>query len=121
MIYGKNDFVEISKNFARCRLKIILLDHLNNIIRLNVDKTIKSFNIIAISLNILHNYYDTKLFLDLYLTTFLDTSVKSFHSFHVLMLIKNYSLIASQSRRIKISISQSSISFLLPHFIAEAG
>jgi len=40
----------------------------------------KNFNILATSLKILHNYFDdpTKLFLDLYLTEFLDVSAKSF-------------------------------------------
>jgi len=46
---------------------------------LNVDdKTAKSLNILAISLNILHNYFDSpKIFSDLYLAKFLDTSAKS--------------------------------------------
>jgi len=34
LLYGKNDFIEISKNLARSKnhtdLKIILLDHQNN-------------------------------------------------------------------------------------------
>jgi len=56
------------------------LDRQNNYAKhLNVDdiEKIKSFNILATSLNILYNYFDiqTKLFLDLYLAT-LDTSAK---------------------------------------------
>jgi len=46
-----------------------------------MTKLQKSFNILAISLNVLRNYFDgpqTKLFSDLYLTKFLDTWVKSF-------------------------------------------
>jgi len=40
----------------------------------------KNFDILAISLNVLHNYFNdpTKLFSDLYLAKFLDVSVKSF-------------------------------------------
>jgi len=40
----------------------------------------KSFDILATSLSVLHNYFDdlTKLFLDLYLASFLDTLAKSF-------------------------------------------
>jgi len=41
----------------------------------------KSFNILAISLNVLHNYFNgpTKLVLDLYLIKFLYISARSFH------------------------------------------
>jgi len=41
-------------------MKIILFDHQNNYVeRLNVDyKVAKSFNILAISLNVLRNYFD---------------------------------------------------------------
>jgi len=57
------------------------LDQNNYAKRLNVDdiiEKIKSFNILATSLNILYNYFDiqTKLFLDLYLATYSDTSAK---------------------------------------------
>jgi len=40
----------------------------------------KSFDILTISLSVLHNYFDgpTKLFSDLYLVKFLDTSAKPF-------------------------------------------
>jgi len=43
----------------------------------------KNFDILATSLSILHNYFNspTKLFLDLYLAEFLDTSTKSFFFF----------------------------------------
>jgi len=41
-------------------IKVILLDHQNNYVeRLSIDDNAeKSFNILAISLNILHNYFD---------------------------------------------------------------
>jgi len=44
------------------------------------DNAAKNFNSLTISLSILHNYFDDsiKLFSDLYLTKFLDTSAKSF-------------------------------------------
>jgi len=51
----------------------------NYVERLNVDdKIAKSFNILATSSNVLHNYFivQTKLLLDLYLAKFLDTLVK---------------------------------------------
>jgi len=45
-----------------------------------MNNVVKSFNILAISLSVLHNHFDssTKLFSDLNLAKFLDTSVKSF-------------------------------------------
>jgi len=45
-----------------------------------MSNTVKNFNILAISLSVLHNYFDdlTKLFSDLYLTKFLDSPTKSF-------------------------------------------
>jgi len=47
-----------------------------------MSNNVKTFDILAISLNILHNYFDslTKLFSDPYLTKFLDTSAKLFFS-----------------------------------------
>jgi len=43
-----------------------------------MGNTAKSFNILVISLNVLHNYFNnpTNLFSDLYLVKFLDTSAK---------------------------------------------
>jgi len=51
--HTKNNFVDVSKIIQlNTDLKIILLE------RLNVDnKAAKSFNILAISLNVLHNYF----------------------------------------------------------------
>jgi len=45
-----------------------------------MNKIVKNFDILAHNLNVLHNHFNgpTKLFLDLYLPKFLDTSVKSF-------------------------------------------
>jgi len=61
-------------------LKITLLDHRNNYVGNSsmMSNAAKSFDIPAISLSVLHNYFDglTKLFSNLYLTTFLDVSVK---------------------------------------------
>jgi len=58
------------------------LDHQNNDVEcLSVDDNVtNSFNILATSLIILHNYFDgpTKLFSDLYLAIFLDISAKPF-------------------------------------------
>jgi len=58
--------------------EIILLDFQNNYVeRLSIDdNAAKSFNILATNLNILHNYDRTKLFSDLYVAKFLNTSVK---------------------------------------------
>jgi len=58
-------------------LKIILLDLNNYVERLNIDnKVVKNFNILAINLNVLHNYLygPTKLFSDSYLAKLLDIS-----------------------------------------------
>jgi len=74
-VYGKNGFAEISKNLDT-NLKIILLDHQNNYVSID-DNTTKSFNILATSLNVVHNYFDSpKLFSDL--AKFLNISAKPF-------------------------------------------
>jgi len=80
-MHGKNGFAEVSKHLD---LKIILLDHQNNYIKsLSIDSNAaKSFNILT---SIRASYItilmiQTKLFLDLYLAKFLDTSAKSFFS-----------------------------------------
>jgi len=57
------------------------LDHQNNYVeRLITISKAKSFNILATSLNVLHNYFNgpNKLFSDLYLAKFLNTSAKPF-------------------------------------------
>jgi len=45
-----------------------------------INNAVKSFDILLIRLSILHNYFNglTKLFLNLYLAKFLDTSAKLF-------------------------------------------
>jgi len=45
-----------------------------------LSNAVKIYNILAISLSVLHNYFNslTKLFSDLYLAKFLDTLVKPF-------------------------------------------
>jgi len=63
-------------------LKIILLDHQNNYVENSsmMSNAAKNFDILAISLNILHNYFDSslKLFSSYFLVKFLDTLAKSF-------------------------------------------
>jgi len=71
-VYGKNDFAEVFKNLIiYTDLKIILLDYLNNYVVISsmMSNIVKSFDIRAVSLNVLHNYFSdlTKLFLDPYL------------------------------------------------------
>jgi len=66
-------------------MKIILLDHQNNHAgNSNVtSNAVKNFNILAISISVLHNYFNslTKLFLNLYLAKFLNILAKcSFHA-----------------------------------------
>jgi len=50
-----------------------------------MSNAVKSFDVLATSLHVLHNYFDglTKLFSDLYLAKFLDISTKSFFSFTI--------------------------------------
>jgi len=57
-------------------LKIILLDHQNNHVKIS-SIAAKNFHI-SDSLNVLHNYFDspTKLMSDLHSAKFLDTSTK---------------------------------------------
>jgi len=71
-VYGKNDFAEVFKNLIiYTDLKIILLGYLNNYVVISsmMSNIVKSFDIRAVSLNVLHNYFSdlTKLFLDPYL------------------------------------------------------
>jgi len=53
-----------------------------------MSNTAKSFDILAISLSVLHYYFNglTKLFSDLYLAIFLDTSAKLFFSYKNMQL-----------------------------------
>jgi len=57
------------------------LDHKNNYIKRLSDNAAKSFNILAISLNVLHNYFDSsnKIILKS-VSKVLDTSAKPFFS-----------------------------------------
>jgi len=52
--------VEGSKILLDIDLKIILLDHQNNFVRILkiMNNIAKSFDILAISLSVLHNYFD---------------------------------------------------------------
>jgi len=70
-IHGNNSFAELSKNLAGYRSE-------NDVGRLSVDNA-TNFNIVATSLNVLHNYFfQKKLFSNLYLDRFLDISAKPF-------------------------------------------
>jgi len=62
-----------------------------------MSNSTKNFAILTTSLNVLHNYFDSsiKLFSDLYLAKFLDTSIKPFLSVHdkfcvTIILLSNY-------------------------------
>jgi len=58
----------------------IILDHQNNYVKSfsMMNNTAKKIDILAINLNVLHNYFDSsiKLFSNLYLAQFLNTSAK---------------------------------------------
>jgi len=57
-LHGRNDYWNI-KIYLDTDLKIILLHYQNNYVEcLNIDKIAKSFNILATSWNVLHNYFD---------------------------------------------------------------
>jgi len=60
MPHRKNDFEE-SKILLDIDLKIILLDYQNNFVKtLKIMSNIaKNFDILATSLNVLHNYFDS--------------------------------------------------------------
>jgi len=66
IIYRKNDFAKGSKILLDTNLKIILLGHQNNFVGILkiMSNAAKNFDILAISLSVLHNYFDssTKLF-----------------------------------------------------------
>jgi len=49
-----------------------------------ISNAAKSFNILATSLSVQHNYFDSpvKLFLDLYLEKFINTSIKLFFPYN---------------------------------------
>jgi len=71
------------KKFSYLALKIILLDYRNNYMKyLNTVLTMPQhvLTFLAISLNVLYNYFDdqTKLFSDLYLAKFLNILTKPF-------------------------------------------
>jgi len=57
--HGKNDFADL-KFLLNTDLKIILLDRQNNFGTLKIISNVaKNFNILATSLNVLHNYFDS--------------------------------------------------------------
>ena len=91
-LHGKNDFAEISKNLGRYKLKIILLGHLNNYVA--ISSSAKSFNILVISLKVIFWRFN-KIFFNLYLAKFLNSSAKLFfpcnnYKFNVCILIKAF-------------------------------
>jgi len=60
-MYEKNNFAEGSKILLDADLKIILLDHQNNfvkILKIIYSDATKNFDVRAISLNV-HNYFDS--------------------------------------------------------------
>jgi len=60
IMHGKNDFAEGSKILLDIDLKIILLSHRNNFVGILkiMSNTARNFDIPAVSLNILRNYFD---------------------------------------------------------------
>jgi len=68
-----------------------LLDHQNNYVgrsTITNKNVAKNFDILTTRLNVLHNYFDglIKLFSNLYLTKFLDTSNRSFRNYQLIEL-----------------------------------
>jgi len=60
-IHGQNNFAERSKILMDTDLKIILLDHQNNfveILKISCNAA-KNFDILATSLSVLHDYFDS--------------------------------------------------------------
>jgi len=57
---GKNNFTEGSKILLDIDLKIILLDHQNNVVgTLKImSNAVKNFDILTTSLSVLRNYFD---------------------------------------------------------------
>jgi len=60
-LHEKNDFAEGSKILLDTDLKIILLGHQNNFVGTSkiMSNISKNFDILATSLSILHNYFDS--------------------------------------------------------------
>jgi len=59
-LHGKNNFAERSTILLDINLKIILLDHQNFVGTLKImSNTAKNFDILAINLSVLHNYFDS--------------------------------------------------------------
>jgi len=61
ILYGKKDFAEGSKILLDTDLKIILLDYQNNFVEILkiTSNAAKNLDILATSLNVLHNYFDS--------------------------------------------------------------
>jgi len=62
-LHGKNDFAEKSKILLDIDQKIILLGHQNNFVGLlkMMSNAAKNFVILATSLSVLHNYFDSSI------------------------------------------------------------
>jgi len=60
-LHGNNDFAEGSKILLDTDLKIILSDHQNNFVEILkiMNDAAKKFDILAIGLSVLHNYFDS--------------------------------------------------------------
>jgi len=60
-LHGKNDFIEGSKILLNTDLKIMLLAHQNNFVKISkvMSNAARNISIPAIGLSILHNYFDS--------------------------------------------------------------
>jgi len=56
--YGKNNFVEVSKNLVRSKNNLVELSKLYYVGRSSIINNVKSFDILTINLSVLHNYFD---------------------------------------------------------------
>jgi len=86
-IYKKKDFAKVSKNLGRYRSKNNFVEHQNNHVENSntMSNSVKNFDILAISLNILHNYFDS-------LTKLLSDPAKLFFPCNSKMLSLEYRL-----------------------------
>jgi len=78
----------VLKYLKDINLKIILLNHQNYYVGRSsiMSNATKNFDILAISLSVLHNYFGLiKLFLDLYLAKSLNTLAKSFFPCNIII------------------------------------
>jgi len=100
-----------------------LLNYQNNYVENSsvMSNAAKNFDILATSLNILYNYFDnpTKLFLNLNLVKFLNTSAKSFFlytEFHIFLMFSLYILSTMFVVHILLSILNQNKFHVCPEF-----